>query len=247
MKDRTRYEQSPPKDWMTSLGHERYIVRAIARTMYRAPATISPELLRDTADGPYGAQRACQKHRGSAKPETCSIVMTLYGCVPSHFLAGDGHPTKAAVPASASSPTTASATYPTKPFTPPSSNGLSVDCDANSSPGCAKIVAPSCRAQALWEHSVRFRTCFESTCNHPRSKIARSLHTGRVTSLRVWTTSLLRACWLGDHAEWFRWPILKCSAAVSALASFSAKLNFTATPKWHCLTYKLQPIASARR
>jgi IS30 family transposase len=76
MKERTRYEQLQPEDRMTiaSMSQQRCSVRAMARTLHRAPSTISRELLRNTADGKaYGshvAQQACQARRCAAKPET---------------------------------------------------------------------------------------------------------------------------------------------------------------------------------
>jgi IS30 family transposase len=76
MKERTKYEQLQPEDRMTiaSMSQQRCSVRAMARTLHRAPSTISRELLRNTTGGKaYGshfAQQACQARRHAAKPET---------------------------------------------------------------------------------------------------------------------------------------------------------------------------------
>ena len=76
MKERTKYEQLQPEDRMTiaSMSQQRCSVRAMARTLHRAPSTISRELLRNTtggkAYGSHAAQQACQARRGAAKPET---------------------------------------------------------------------------------------------------------------------------------------------------------------------------------
>jgi IS30 family transposase len=76
MNERTRYEQLQPEDRMTiaSMSQQRCSVRAMARTLHRAPSTISRELLRNTCAGTaYGshvAQQACQARRQAAKPET---------------------------------------------------------------------------------------------------------------------------------------------------------------------------------
>lgn len=76
MNEQTKYEQLQPEDRMTiaSMSQQRCSVRAMARTLHRAPSTISRELLRNTANGKaYGshvAQQACKARRCAAKPET---------------------------------------------------------------------------------------------------------------------------------------------------------------------------------
>jgi IS30 family transposase len=76
MKELTKYDQLQPEGRMTiaSMSQQRCSVRATARTLHRAPSTISRELLRKASGGKaYGsnvAQQACQARRCAAKPET---------------------------------------------------------------------------------------------------------------------------------------------------------------------------------
>jgi IS30 family transposase len=74
MQERIKYEQLQPEDRMTiaSMSQQRCSVRAMARTLHRAPSTISRELMRNTVAGKaYGshvAQQTCQARRFAAKP-----------------------------------------------------------------------------------------------------------------------------------------------------------------------------------
>ena len=91
MESPIRYEQLQPKDRMTiaSMQQQGRSVRAMARTLRRAPSTICRELARNTpADAAYGSHRAelaCQARRQQARPVaklsshslSWSVVMTL--------------------------------------------------------------------------------------------------------------------------------------------------------------------------
>ena len=71
MQDRIKYEQLQPEDRMTiaSMQQQGHSVRAMARTLRRAPSTICRELTRNTpADTAYGSQRAHQFCLARAPP-----------------------------------------------------------------------------------------------------------------------------------------------------------------------------------
>jgi IS30 family transposase len=76
MQERIRYQQLQPEDRMTiaSMNQQGYSMRAMARMLYRSPATISRELARNTpASSPYGshlAHQACTLRRRSARRPT---------------------------------------------------------------------------------------------------------------------------------------------------------------------------------
>jgi IS30 family transposase len=74
MQIRTTYKQLQPEDRMTiaSMQQQGCSVRAMARTLHRAPSTIGRELARnaplDIAYGSHLAQQACQARRRAARP-----------------------------------------------------------------------------------------------------------------------------------------------------------------------------------
>ncbi|MDE2078697.1 MAG: IS30 family transposase [Burkholderiales bacterium] len=74
MQDQTHYEQLQPEDRMTiaSMKQQGCSVRAMARTLHRAPSTIGRELARNTsvgmAYGSHRAQQSCEIRRSAARP-----------------------------------------------------------------------------------------------------------------------------------------------------------------------------------
>ena len=74
MQSRLRYQQLQPEDRVTiaSMCQRGCSVRAMARTLQRAPSTVTRELERNTLAGvPYGsllAQQACQPRQRTGRP-----------------------------------------------------------------------------------------------------------------------------------------------------------------------------------